>query len=114
MKTRPNILFIMSDQQRPDSLGCYGNCFVDSPNIDALAAGGMVFDESAKDSGLLRMIVMPAGASGPLPIVMLIVPTRVPTASSRAVMPAISLVTFVNYVKPRGCPSRRLAHSGRA
>ena len=46
MKTRPNILFIMSDQQRPDSLGCYGNCFVDSPNIDALAAGGMVFDNA--------------------------------------------------------------------
>ena len=44
MTTPPNILFIMSDQQRPDSLGCYGNCFVDSSNIDTLAAGGMVFD----------------------------------------------------------------------
>ena len=46
MKPLPNILFIMSDQQRPDSLGCYGNCFVDSPHIDALAAGGAVFDNA--------------------------------------------------------------------
>ena len=46
MTTPPNILFIMSDQQRPDSLGCYGNCFINSPNIDALAAGGAVFDKA--------------------------------------------------------------------
>ena len=44
MTNPPNIIFIMSDQQRPDSLGCYGNCFIDSPNLDNLAAGGMVFD----------------------------------------------------------------------
>ena len=44
MATLPNIVFIMSDQQRPDSLGCYGNCFIDSPNIDRLAESGMVFD----------------------------------------------------------------------
>jgi choline-sulfatase len=46
MPSLPNILFIMSDQQRPDSLGCYGNCFIDSPNLDTLAAGGAVFDNA--------------------------------------------------------------------
>ena len=46
MVTKPNILFIMSDQQRPDSLGCYGNCFVNSPNIDGLASSGAVFDNA--------------------------------------------------------------------
>ena len=46
MTSQPNILFILSDQQRPDSLGCYGNCFIESPNIDALASGGMVFDNA--------------------------------------------------------------------
>lgn len=46
MNVHPNIVIIMSDQQRPDSLGCYGNCFIDSPNIDALAAGGAVFDNA--------------------------------------------------------------------
>ena len=37
---QPNIILLMSDQQRWDSLGCNGNTFVSTPNIDALAAGG--------------------------------------------------------------------------
>ena len=43
MPDQPNILLIMSDQQRPDSIACYGNCFVDTPNVDALAARGVRF-----------------------------------------------------------------------
>lgn len=39
-----NILLIMSDQQRRDSLGCYGCSCIATPNLDALAAGGRVFD----------------------------------------------------------------------
>ena len=38
--TRPNILWICTDQQRADSLGCAGNPVARTPNIDALAAGG--------------------------------------------------------------------------
>ncbi len=38
-----NILFINTDQLRPDFLGCYGFAAKTSPNIDRLAAGGMVF-----------------------------------------------------------------------
>ena len=34
----PNILWICTDQQRFDTLGCTGNRFVQTPNIDALAA----------------------------------------------------------------------------
>ena len=34
------ILFITTDQQRWDSLGCNGNKFCRTPNIDALAASG--------------------------------------------------------------------------
>ncbi len=41
---RPNILLIMADQMRPDSLGCYGNDVVMTPNIDGLARGGVTFD----------------------------------------------------------------------
>jgi len=39
-----NILFIITDQQRKDSLGCYGNTIVNTPNIDKLASRGVVFD----------------------------------------------------------------------
>ena len=41
-RERPNILFIAVDDLRPE-LGCYGNKYVISPNIDRLARSGMVF-----------------------------------------------------------------------
>ena len=41
MSRKPNILWICSDQQRSDTLGCYGNPYVHTPNIDALAASGV-------------------------------------------------------------------------
>ena len=39
----PNIVLILTDQQRWDSLGCYGNPFVSTPNVDGLASEGTVF-----------------------------------------------------------------------
>ncbi len=40
---RPNILFIMSDQHRFDSLGCNGHPLVKTPNLDRLAQRGTNF-----------------------------------------------------------------------
>ena len=43
MPDRPNILFIMTDQQRFDATGCCGSEICRTPNIDALAASGVNF-----------------------------------------------------------------------
>ncbi len=48
--SRPNILWICSDQQRYDTLGCYGNEFVRTPNLDGLAKGGVRFDHAYTQS----------------------------------------------------------------
>jgi arylsulfatase len=42
--TRPNILVFYCDQLRQDFLGCYGNAQARTPNIDRLAAEGVVFE----------------------------------------------------------------------
>lgn len=44
--TQPNIILLMTDQQRWDSLGCNGNKFVSTPNVDRLAAEGARFENS--------------------------------------------------------------------
>ena len=46
MSTRPNVLFIITDNQSDWTLGCYGNDEIRTPNIDALSAGGVRFDNA--------------------------------------------------------------------
>ena len=41
-----NIVLIMADQLRKDCLGCYGNKYANTPNIDHLASKSLVFDRS--------------------------------------------------------------------
>lgn len=41
---RPNIVFLLADDQATISLGCYGNEDVVTPHIDALSERGMTFD----------------------------------------------------------------------
>lgn len=41
---RWNLIFLLTDDQTTYSLGCYGNKDVQTPNIDQLAADGMIFD----------------------------------------------------------------------
>jgi iduronate 2-sulfatase len=41
-----NILLLVSDDLKASVLGCYGDRFCDTPNIDALAERGMVFDRA--------------------------------------------------------------------
>jgi len=45
-RPRPNVLLIMTDQERGDSLGCAGHPAARTPNIDALAAAGVRFSRA--------------------------------------------------------------------
>ena len=48
--SRPNILFITTDQQRRDSLPCYGLDFMQTPALDRIAAEGMRFTNCVSNS----------------------------------------------------------------
>ena len=56
---QPNILFINTDQQRLNSLGCYGCEVAQTPHLDRLAADGVRFDRCFT----ANPVCMPARAS---------------------------------------------------
>ena len=41
---RPNIIYLMADDQSTYSVGCCGNKDVQTPNMDQLGRDGMIFD----------------------------------------------------------------------
>lgn len=41
--SRPNVLFIFSDDQRADTISALGNTHIQTPNLDKLVAGGTTF-----------------------------------------------------------------------
>ncbi|MEM7240909.1 MAG: sulfatase-like hydrolase/transferase [Pseudomonadota bacterium] len=59
MTKQPNFLLFITDQQRADWLGCTGHPLVKTPNIDALAAEGVVFE----DFHVAQPVCMPNRAS---------------------------------------------------
>jgi arylsulfatase A-like enzyme len=53
MTTRPpNVIYILSDDQRAELLGCAGHPVLQTPNLDALAAQGVRFTEARCTSAL--------------------------------------------------------------
>jgi arylsulfatase A-like enzyme len=44
--SRPNVVLFMTDQQRADSIGAYGNPAAKTPHLDAFAARGVRFTEA--------------------------------------------------------------------
>ncbi len=45
-KSKPNILFIMTDQQHTAMMGCTGNKWLKTPALDSLAASGIRFERA--------------------------------------------------------------------
>jgi arylsulfatase A-like enzyme len=45
-RRRPNLVVLVTDDQRADTLGCMGNAVVRTPHVDALAADGTVFEHT--------------------------------------------------------------------
>jgi arylsulfatase A-like enzyme len=56
---RPNIIFMLSDDQRHDAVGFMGNTEIKTPHLDQLAADGMVFENHFNTTS----ICMPSRAS---------------------------------------------------
>ena len=56
---RPNVVLIMADQHRADTMGCAGDTTVQTPNLDRLAAEGVRFARTSCQGPLC----MPARAS---------------------------------------------------
>lgn len=49
---RPNIVFILTDDQSYDLLGCTGNPVVQTPNIDKIAQEGILFTNAHVTSAI--------------------------------------------------------------
>lgn len=59
---RPNILFLLADDQRADALGCSGNPYISTPNIDQLARTGLRFPNAYVMGGHHGAISAPSRA----------------------------------------------------
>lgn len=53
---RPNIMLILTDQHRRDSLGCYGNMICQTPALDRLAAQGVRFTQSFTNTAICTAV----------------------------------------------------------
>jgi arylsulfatase A-like enzyme len=50
----PNVLFIMTDDQRQDAMSAYGNRILRTPHMDRIAAGGVRFTEAFVTNSLCQ------------------------------------------------------------
>ena len=51
-QAKPNFIFILTDDQRADTLGCTGNKIIHTPNIDKLARDGVLFENASVTSAI--------------------------------------------------------------
>ncbi len=58
--TRPNVLFIFTDDQREDTVAALGNPHIQTPNLDALAREGVVFTNAYCMGGFSAAVCLPS------------------------------------------------------
>ena len=58
----PNILLLLTDDQRPDTIGALGNPVIQTPNLNALAARGTAFTNAHIMGGMNGAICIPSRA----------------------------------------------------
>ena len=51
-KKKPNIIFLLTDDQRYNALGCMGNAEIKTPNIDNLAEHGVLFTNNYNNTAI--------------------------------------------------------------
>ena len=60
--SRPNVLFILADDQRYNTIGALGNSEVSTPNLDALVRSGTAFTSAHIMGGSHQAVCMPSRA----------------------------------------------------
>jgi arylsulfatase A-like enzyme len=60
--SRPNILFIFADDQRPDTIAALGNAHIKTPNLDRLVRRGVSFDRAYMMGGMQGATCVPSRA----------------------------------------------------
>lgn len=61
-ENRPNVLFILTDDQRYDTLHALGNPHIQTPNLDALCRDGTAFTQAHIPGGTVPPVCMPSRA----------------------------------------------------
>src|SRR5262245_44376439 len=56
----PNVLFLLTDDQRADTVHALGNATIATPNLDALARRGMVFRNAYCMGGDVAAVCLPS------------------------------------------------------
>lgn len=59
---QPNILILLADDQRFDTIRALGNPAIETPNLDALAADGVSFTQAHIQGGTVGAVCMPSRA----------------------------------------------------
>ena len=92
-RNKPNILFIIADQLAASALKAYGNTIVKTPNLDNLAATGVVFENCYSTSPLCA----PARAT----IMNGLLPSRTGVYDNAAEFPS-AIPTWAHYLRLQG------------